>query len=194
MIILIFAAVWLSNGVTLNCSFVDLYFGVGHYYTCDVKATISDGNLTHVLNITGNHSSGKSNADVNGFWISRSQFNHVLLGIDKFFTNLHGFGWIYGKLKTVSSNDLEPFHDLKIVSFAYNELSSLDGDLFTHTPNITWIEFHGNRLENVGFGLLDGLNNFTNAHFKSNPCINFNAKTPAEIQELKLMLQKQCSP
>lgn len=145
-----------------------------------------------MLDITGNHLSGKSNADVKGFWMSRSQFNRFLLGIDKFFTNLHGFGWIYGKLETISSNDLKAFPDLEMVSFGYNQLTSLDGNLFEHTPNITWAEFHGNQLENVGFGLFDKLNNFTTAYFKPNSCINVNANTPSAIQELKVLLQNQC--
>ena len=120
--------------------------------------------------------------------------NRIVKGIEKFFPNLRVFYWDFGNLTTLTADDLKPFPELQALHVQYNKLVSLDGDLFKYTPKLRWIDFDKNLLENVGIGLLDGLNNLTSAWFINNPCIDMEAETPAAIQELKLKLQNQCPP
>lgn len=156
----------------------------------------SDGNLTHLIDVTGNHSSGRTNDDVTAFWIEsgHQHLNRIPKGIEKNFPNLIGFVWSYGSLTTLKADDLKPFPNLVIFSVIYNKLASLDGDLFKHTPKLENINFDNNLLEHVGFGLLDGLNNLTDASFKRNPCIDMDTFLSATLQELKEELQEQCPP
>lgn len=113
MIIVVFATVSLTKGVTIQCDFRDYNWGriVGIKYSCDYATLISDGNLTHVIDVTGNHTSEKTNADVKSLWINSSHqhFNRIPKGLGKFFPNLIGFGWHNGNLTTLAAEDLEPF-------------------------------------------------------------------------------------
>lgn len=149
-----------------------------------------------MLQVTGVHLSGKSNADVKGFHVisNHGQFNRILKGIEHFFPNLIGFSWQQGNLSAISTDDFSVFPALQEIQFYNNRLVSLDGDLFRNTPKLIFIRFDYNHLEHVGFGLLDGLNNLTYAYFNGNPCIDMRATTPDAIQDLKLKLIDQCQP
>lgn len=198
MTVFIFAAVSLTTGVTIQCDFQNVTWSIfGSQYTC-FPATIAadDGNQTLVIDITGDHESGRTNADVKAFVITSSHqhLNRIPKGIEKIFPNLLVFAWEAGNLTTLTADDLEAFPELQFLYVDINKLVSLNDDLFKHTPKLRYIEFSTNLLERVGLGLLDRLSNLTHASFNDNSCINFNGTSPAAIQELKFKLQNQCSP
>lgn len=197
MIVLIFTAVSLVNSVILQCTFQNInWLEIGTQYSCGNVKIISDGNLTHVIGVAGNHTIGKSDADVKAFHIqsSHEHLNRIPKGINKFFPNLIYLGWMEGNLTILSADDLEPFPGLKILWLRSNELVSLDGDLFKHTPKLLLINLSLNRLKHVGFGLFDGFsNNSTGAIFHLNPCFDY--ITPGyTLEKLKLILHNQCPP
>lgn len=198
MIALLFAAVPLIHGVTIQCNFLDDYWNsIGdNEYTCIAVTITSDGNLTHVINITGNHESGKTDEDVKAFWIesNHKQFTRLPKGVEKIFLNMIVFAWGYGALETLTADDLEPYPNLQRLDAYDNQLTSLDGDLFKHTPQLKYLHFRGNQLRHVGSGLLDGLHSLKRAYFEKNYCINVGAETPAQIRELKLILWNRCPP
>lgn len=78
--------------------------------------------------------------------------------------------------------------------FMYNQLESLEGNLFEHNPNLRYVSFSTNRLTNVGHGLLDNLPLLEQARFIRNPCIDVDANTPEEIEDLKRELVVSCPP
>lgn len=191
------AAVSIGHGVIFECNFITAnWYIVDYQYTCYNPTIISDGNLTHVLNVTGNHPPGRNNSDVRAFFINANnhQFTLIPKGLERFFPALLAFGWERGRLSATAAEDLEPFPALQVFDVFYNSLTSLDGDLFRHTPNLGLVTFSLNLLEEVGIGLLDGLHNLTMAAFDGNPCIDMFAETPEAIQELKRRLEYQCSP
>lgn len=197
MAVVIFAAFSLATSVKFQCDFRNRnYWLTLNEYSCIPAALISDGNLSHVFDVTGNHSSGKTNEDVKGFEIesNHQHLNRIPKGIEKFFPNLIAFVWYDGNLTTLIADDLKPFPKLQLFSALINKLVSVDGYLFKHTPTLKVIYLNVNLLENVGFGLLDGLNNLTNAYFQNNSCIHWIANSPATIQELNLKLRNQCPP
>lgn len=197
MIIPTLAMISLVHCVTFICDFRSYSWSfIGDQYTCYQPYVISDGNLTHVLNITGPHLSGKSNADVRAFYpyTDLKQFKRIPKGVEKFFPDLLAFVWPYGNLSTIAADDLKPFQNLQAFHAYGSGLVSLEGDLFKYTPKLEYISLDNNLLEHVGFGLLDNLRNLSQAYFRNNPCIDMAVVSPAGIQQIKFMLQNNCPP
>lgn len=196
--IIILAVASLTSAVTLRCTFMDItWLVVERQYTCINPIITDDGILTHVV-ITGEHRTGKSNADVKGFIIGKSDlpFTRIPEGIGNYFPNLLGFQWVNANFPTLIADDLKLFPHLQVLAFFHNKIVSLDSDLFKYTPKLRFFNFGSNLLENVGCKILDGLNDLTNAYFDGNPGvpgINVRATTPEAIQELRLNLQSQCA-
>lgn len=165
-------------------------------YSCDIGILRSDGNITHVLGVTGNHLSEKTNVDVKAFYMfsGHSHLNRIPKEINKFFPNLIALAWTFGNLTALTAEDLEPFPELQVLYAGGNKLVSLEGDLFKHTPKLEFIYFELSWIAHVGFGLLDSLSNLKYAHFGNNRCIDAFAEHSAQIQELKIKLQNQCPP
>lgn len=181
---------------------IDCYFGVqkfhdlkGDQYYCEAEL-VSAENLTHLMEpISGQHRSGKTDEDVTVFIFEamKSKLERLPFGIGQTFPNLKYVLWYDGALTAITSEDLQAFPNLEIASFGGNKITSLKSDLFVHTPNITFVWFMHNQIRFVGKHLLDGLENLREANFLDNKCIDFHAKTPESIAELKTALNNQCS-
>lgn len=164
-------------------------------YYCDAELVSSD-NMTHLIEpISGQHKSGKTNKDVTVFLYeaNKSKLERLPFGIGETFPNLKYFWWHGGALTSISAEDLEAFPNLQIASFGSNKITSLKSDLFVHTPNISFVWFKSNKIRFVGSNLLDGLEKLREVNFLDNKCIDFQAKTPEDIAELKSELAEQCS-
>lgn len=196
MIVFIFAAISFTYSVTVQCEFESYDYAIEVNQYTSVATLLFDGNITHMIAVTGNHLSEKTNADVTAFWIesNHGEYDRIPRGLNQFFPNLLVFVWQFGNLTTLEADDLEPFPVLREIWLPNNKLFALDGDLFKHTPQLGFIYFDYNRITHVGFGLLDGLNSLIYAYFQGNPCINAFADDSEQIPELKLKLQNQCQP
>lgn len=197
MIVVIFAAAPFTTGVIIECNFKNEGWDLEtDQYTCSDTIITTDRNMTHVVDVTGNHLSEKTNAEVTAFYIytSHKRWKRILKGMDKFFPKLIALAWQGGSLTTLTAEDLEQFPNLQQFNAYNNKLVSLDGGLFKHTPKLRRINFRSNLLEHVGIGLLDNLTHLTVSDFENNPCIDIDAYTQKAIQELKLILQNQCPP
>lgn len=144
--------------------------------------------------VTGNHLSGKSNADVEYLYIHNQILTRFPTNIEAFFPFLIGIEWFNSNLLSIAPEDLEPFENLVIFSSFMNKLVSIDGRLFERAPKLRWISFYGNLIENVGYNLLENLPDLQYVSFGSNPCIDTIALTPNEIAELKVQLLISCPP
>lgn len=193
LIVAICAAVPLTSAITLQCNFKISYEPEYESYGCIYPEFIFDGNLTHVLNVNGDHMNGMSNADVHHLLINDPQFQmlNIPQGISKFFPNLKIFAW-YGSITTIHAGDLN-FPDLFAIGIAFTKLVALDGDLFKYNPKLEFVGVFENPIEFVGDGLLDGSYGLKEADFGKNRCIDMRAETPREIQKLKFKLKEQCS-
>lgn len=185
----------LTSGVEFQCKYeIANLNGLGSSYICHATI-ISVERPSITTNISGTHEAGKVNADVNNFWVE----NHRILtkipnGIEQSFANLQVFLWRDGRISTIDSNTFKPFPNLLIIYLGYNQLVTLDGDLFQHTRKLRELFFESNLFEHVDHDILTGLTDLTFADFSSNPCIDAWADTPEGMQELKLQLTIQCPP
>lgn len=185
-----------SHCAVFRCSYLLGVWGepLGNLYTCSSNE-LSLVNEKVLTQITGSHTSGMTNADVKGLWVyGQPHLKEIPSGIGNYFPNLLGFTWIYMNLTSISSEDLKPFPNLITLSLHHNHFVALDGDLLQHTRKLQVIFFDNNLLRHVGHDLLRGLVNLTRAQFSLNPCINMDARTPQEIQDLNLQLPISCPP
>lgn len=183
-----------TSGVEIQCSFDDYTVDKSDIYSCYTRV-ITLENPTTITKISGNHTAGKTNADVKGFrvWIS-ANLTTIPTGVEKFFPNLEEFTWSGGSLTTIDSSTFKPFPNLLIIGLAQNKLTTLDDNLFQYTRKLQGIYFYGNKLEHVGLNLLTGLTKLLVGYFSANPCINIDASTPAQIQTLRTQLPIKCPP
>lgn len=183
-----------SQGVVIHCNFQSVgWVQVDIRYTCLVTEIIDD-EVDHVVDIKGNHTE-LSNKYVQAFSVQEMPgLERIPQKLEDFFSGIVLLLWYAGSLTSITADDLKPFPDLMVLYISHNKLASLDGNLFAHTPRIQRLQLEGNQFEHVGRGLLDDLENLVYVNFEENPCINTLAKTPKEIEELKLKLIAKCPP
>lgn len=114
--------------------------------------------------------------------------------LERYLPNLIIFHlWDCG-ISSISSDDLAPWPDLMQLSLDTNRITTLDGDLFQHSPKLVKIELNFNLIRGVGADLLSNLNELRYASFVENPCINAYAATPHQLEALKAKLVNPCEP
>lgn len=184
----------MTNAVIFNCVYTsEARVVIGEVYHCrpSVVATENENTLESV---TGNHLSGRSDADVQYIFLEKQNLARIPKNLESFFPNLLGIEWYNSNLKVLTANDLKPFPELKVFSAYKNNLVSFDADLFEFSPELRWISFYSNNIQHVGQDLLSQLSFLIYADFRSNPCINKLGSTPEAIEDLKSLLSAQCPP
>lgn len=195
--VLIFIAVFSAvQGVSFQCAFSNFNWidSGGLLYTCTATVSIA-GDDTTLNSVTGTHMSGRTNANVTALTVSHFKLLETIPeNIQRFFPNLRLLQWYNGTISRLSPVDLQQFPNLQTLNLQLNPIVILDAALFQGTQRLQWISFSDNLLENIGYDLLTDLSELTSAFFSRNPCINFRATTPDEIQLLALQLSVVCPP
>lgn len=127
MIVIVLAVVANVYCLTVQCNFQNSnWVQIGIKYSCGNPIITADGNLTHVLKVTGTHMSRRNNSDVRAFNASRylPQVISIPMGIEDFFPNLLHFGWQNGNINSISFADFKPFPDLESISVRESKLLS----------------------------------------------------------------------
>lgn len=114
--------------------------------------------------------------------------------LSEFFRNLDALWIDRSSLISISANDLRPFPRLVFLQLDDNQLTSLDGDLFAHTPNLQGMSFQWNKIEHIGHDLVTNLNNLTILLLQYNVCVDAWATTRAEVLSLGARLSDLCPP
>lgn len=180
------------QAIHFDCTFLTLTPIVGTRYSC--LAEVINSGSSSLDNVTGIHDTGRSNDDVGFLLILDQNVPFVPEGIAEFFKNLDVLVIDSSSLMTISANDLRPFPGLLYLQLYDNQLASLDGDLFTHTPQLQAVFFSQNRIEHIGHDLVTNLNNLTTLFFTNNICINTFANTRALVISLAPFLSVLCPP
>lgn len=183
-----------AYSLIISCHFIDDWSVVGDRYKC-IVAEVLNPEIVEVTAIRGAHSSGRSNIDVESFEVT---YDGVIGAFPKkletFFPNLIDIRLAKSGLTTLSSADLTPWPKLKAFTAHHESIKTIDGDLFKNSPSLTWINLSDNLIRNVGAGLLSNLNELEHINLANNPCTNSYARTPKEIEDLKVELISQCPP
>jgi Leucine-rich repeat (LRR) protein len=178
-----------------NCQFyTSSWTVIGTRYAC--KATVETFNGGNELSaVRGNHVSANRDADVRMLLIhDQSHMTKAPRNIGGFFPELVGYEIFDAMIMTISSEDFRGLPNLNLINIQKNRLTVLDGNLFANTRRLQFIGFSENLIENIGTELLTGLNQLVTAIFLRNVCIDRQASTPTQINELRVALPILCPP
>jgi len=192
-ILVIVTCISSSSGIIINCLFDDFSWQIGLRYTCTVDVVDMSGNAAAFLDVTGIHQPARTNSHVLGIRFLRNPFDRMPTNIESFFPNLMFIAFYGGNLTFISAENLKPFRNLQQFFVNSNQISIIEGDLFKYSPNIQIMQFWGNRITNVGHGLLIGLRMLRQADFGRNSCIDISASQET-IANLTRALLLQCPP
>lgn len=134
----------------LQCTFESY----NNYYRCRIENYILN---TNGFKLTGEHSVGKTDNDVDFVEFYDCNIGKVPQGLTRLFKNLKSLKIYESNLKEISSNDLIEYENLEILSFIKNELEFLPNDLFKNFKNLKSISFKENHLKIIGHEILDEL-------------------------------------
>lgn len=177
-----------SSAWIFNCKYsVASAAIIGTTYQCYPRLS-NPGDKSNLESVVGTHVSGKSLLDVDSLYIENQDVGYVPKDIELFFPNLKGLQFHIGHLLSISATDLKPFPNLLSLALARNMFTSLPGDLFQYTPKLAYLDFDNNQIQHEGVNLLKHLKDLKYGRFRNNPCINFYASTPTEVETLKLKL------
>lgn len=198
-IFLIFIVVTQSESMILDCTYSDYKEGEwltrGPGYQCvSTVNLLDDSDPSVVSNVTGNHAEGKTNNDVDAFWIYGQGIKSVPKGIEAFFPNLKAITFGNNKITAVTRDDIRVFTTLEYLSFYDNELTMLDDDLFTSSPTLLYVELGTNQIRNIEKNTFKPLKSLTTLRMDKNSCIDKNAFTREEVQSLTSSLPESCPP
>ena len=77
-------------------------------------------------------------------------------------------------------------------SFPYNNLESLDDDLFEFNQKLKYLNFNSNKLKYVGENLMSNLTDLKSCEFHNNPYINVIAQYTSQFPALVQKFNSQC--
>lgn len=182
-----------NDAITFDCSYtIDDWVLLNDVYGCTVKdLKIGDGDST-LESVSGAHIEGKGNDDVETLNIENSTFRTMPKEIDYFFPNLKGLRIVRAGLRSIGTDDLKPFPNLKVLCLWSNELSNLDGNLFINNPNIEFINFGSNQIQHVGPYFFSPLKNLIAGYFEENTCTNHTKQF--DVESLKFEITVRCPP
>lgn len=162
-----------------------------------------------VKDVQGTHLDGKSNKDVKALKIigggiisstGNESSDNVLsvcevipAGIGSVFPNIEAIAVWRSNLKSVSSRDLEQFHNLREIWLFTNELEYLEGKLFQYNPNVEVVSFNANQIKSIGANFFDFLPKLQKAFFHYNRCVNEEAVDGTKLVALKNEIKEKCS-
>jgi len=124
--------------------------------------------------------------------IQDQTFNYFPTGIELIFKKLTRVTIGFSQLKRITQADLKPFTELKGLWILSNEIEILEKNLFKLNTKLTAISFSKNKLQYIDSEVFEPLTNLMIASFYGNPCINFDATDPTEMQELKNEIAQSC--
>lgn len=184
-----------THAMIIYCDYGTMSWnGIEDIYECSVTAISAEKEVT---DIRGDHKGHNSNYDVEGLYVGNIHLTHIPKGIGRFFPSLRGIYLKNSGLQKISADDFKPFPYLTRFDSWNNKLESLDGNIFKYTPEMKWITFNNNSIIHVGENLLTNLAKLWDpsnkeakkVDFRSNPCIDFEADSYKQMQQMSTKLQ-----
>lgn len=200
-VFLIFFILSSACGIKMDCEFGPDWWGsdltgLESLYSCKIASMDIRDNATHLIEVTGEHLSGKSNSDVIGIfvWYTCSEYHleYFPKGILNFFPNFAAIRLDGCPIDHLNGDELNEYPNIERFAISRSTIVRVPGNLFAMTPNIKQIIFSHNKIEYVGAGLLDNLPKLIYVNFINNTCIEMRAENSGEMCELKEILRNNC--
>ncbi|XP_037047385.1 uncharacterized protein LOC119082112 isoform X1 [Bradysia coprophila] len=179
------------HGIALDCVFRSYSFAlIGSRYVC-VARVLFDAN-ENVTTVYGLHETGKGHEDVHGIVMTSQNLEFVPTNIESFFPNVIAISLWDNHITSIQNRHLAPFPNFEYLWLEGNNLTSVDGGLFSGLNSMRFINFNSNRIRHVGHDLDLPLGG--EVRFTGNSCISQTAATPDAVATLKLNLLRNCPP
>lgn len=159
---------------------------IGKRYSCapDELSILSERMLHQFLGIT----SQTKWTLIEALHIYKGECYSFPSGFASFFTKISGLTIREVHLKELTSSDLQPFPELKILFAHNNDLEVLEKNTFIYNLKLDVIHLNNNKINSVGLDIFKPPSKLASADFRNNTCISLNAK----VEELKIELKKKC--
>lgn len=154
--------------------------------------------IRKVVAVSRNHISGKSDEDVELF--RNSDDSHKIKfprEIGFFFPNLMVLSLAKAGLVKISCEDLKFLTKLRFLILTANKLTSLESDLFKHTPNLEYLHLELNLIKSFGQNILHPIPKLKRFYVYNNTCMNDDKWTiddPKKLKELQKLMNELCPP
>jgi hypothetical protein len=142
-------------------------------YYCYVKnQQIFNGSRVTVDDVTGKHEKPKKSDDVNGFIVLNApNMNKFPSGLESFLENLTLISVENSKLSEITSEDLTPFPQMRVLILRNNKISAIKANLFINNRHLEAISFYGNEIKHIDSNVFDVLKfTLTLLDFSATPC------------------------
>ena len=180
----------------IECNYHDLPWPNGVKYTCRVlKVSIIEPGA-RIATFKGIHLAGRSNINVKGLVVSRTQVEYFPRGLSTTFPSLTNVLVENCGLKNIARKDFEGLGNLEYLNLSNNELKSLPNDLFVDTPNLRQIFLHVNKIEQLSSKIFDPLDkkNLIRFDLSGNRLINFAWNSRTTLEAFKKEIDTKCLP
>lgn len=185
-----------SQSLNIHCEFRDAAWVVVNVkYTC-ITLSFSDLGNPRVQSVTGVHSNGRSNANVEAidFW-GPNELSFFPQNLQGHIPNILAMRFDTTRLTSITAEDFRPFPNLFVFASRYNSISSLPANLFQHVPRLEYLVVTSSpALQHVGQNILGNLPRLNYANFAENSCISYTARNRDEINYLNSILHQRCQP
>lgn len=152
-VLLVFCSQRANSAIILDCAYyMNPWDIIGTAYTCQ-PTPIQVGEGSNVMNVSQNHMSGKSNADVLAISMIGKEFNLIPSNIRAFFANLQLIYVDSPSLKKISKNELN-FPKLNSLTILNSSIEAIRGDALMNLPKLVRFYLVKSKLLSVGPGLL----------------------------------------
>ncbi|KAG5668104.1 hypothetical protein PVAND_016058 [Polypedilum vanderplanki] len=161
-------------------------------YECQGSGVDIDISPGYVVNVTGQHMIGGNNSEVEAMrFMHKPKITFIPNGIGKFFPNLKGLTFLNCNIKKISKDHLAEFPEMMQVSYNFNQIEVIPGDLFIYTPKLQLVNFASNNIKRIGAGFFKPLKSLEYIWFEKNSCIDMNAKV-SDFKAMKKQIKKNC--
>lgn len=184
-----------ADAVEIECRFeYHTIIPLGSTYTCMAAAVTLTGSTT-LETVTGDHNNEVyTNDNVACFWVAAQNLPFIPKGIGNFFKNLRALLFQKTNMLSISSKDFQPFPQIEYLNMHSNNLTTLDGDLFSYTPLLRYLHVGWNQIQHIGHNLVTNLEGLQHLYLFGNPCIDRQAANRSEVLRLASEMSLLCPP
>jgi len=186
----------LSASTNIKCNYgTDISSIVQNPYFCVVaeSPSIRTRESATITSVSGDHQSGKTNSDVEGFYVESVTIRYFPRGLEAFFKNIKVIQILSTSLKEVYQADLKPFPKLVELNLYSNLLEVLEEGLFDYNPDLEFISFLDNNIVHIEPKVFDNLSKLSTLLLRSNHCVDKDAEnSTSAVQNLVQNLESTC--
>lgn len=185
----------LSTSIKIDCEFKNDYIHNWKLrYSCQTKKFLRIGNDRKIKTVDGVHLKNQTDGDVTQYFARGLDIHRFPGGLGDHFNNLEVVRITSCNMRLLLKQDMENLLKLKYLDLVGNKIEKLDSNTFENTLGLMEIMLDNNRLQFIGSGLMEPLQNLQLIRFGANVCIGSHALySNDQLARLKTEINLKCS-